>query len=94
MTSAQNLINSDGMSLQPTPFLDPGALITLKISVGEGGLRCIDELTRLEKNFEMVLKSVSSEACEFSTDASKEVTKIIYHNIGIIIINSSTNKFF
>ena len=38
MTSVENLINSNGLSSQPTTFLDPRALITLKILVGEGGL--------------------------------------------------------
>ena len=33
------LINSNGMSSPPTAFLDPKTLITLKISVGERGLR-------------------------------------------------------
>ena len=59
MTLAEDLINSDGMSSQPTALLDPRALIILKILVGEGGLRYIDKPSRLERNFQMGLKPVS-----------------------------------
>ena len=41
MTSAEDLINSDGMSSQPTAFLDPRALIILKILGEEEGLGCV-----------------------------------------------------
>ena len=60
MTSVENLINSDSMPLQPTAFLDPRALITLKISVGGGELRYVDQPTRLERNFKMMSKLVSA----------------------------------
>ena len=59
MISAKCLMNSDGMSLKPTAFLNPRALIILKVSVGPGGLRYMDEPTRVKRNFEMVLKLIS-----------------------------------